>query len=105
MTPADTTLECLTLAFPESLEDEVADLCHSVPGIHGFTLMPATGYGSGATLRSASEVVLGRASRRLLVTVAPPERLTELLTALSAALPTPDVAYWITPVNRFGRLA
>lgn len=105
MTMLTDSLECLTLAFPEALEEEVADLCHSVEGIGGFTMMSAAGFGSGATLRSASEVVLGRAARKILITVAPPDRLTELIGVLSRELPTPDVAYWVTPVHRFGRLA
>jgi hypothetical protein len=105
MTALKNGLECLTLAFPEALEEEVADLCHSVEGIGGFTMMSASGFGSGAALRSASEAVLGRAARKILITVAAPERLMALIDTLSRELPTPDVAYWITPVHRFGRLA
>ncbi len=105
MNAASDSLQCLNLAFPEALLEEIVDLCHAVPDIPGFSIFSGVGIGSAVKLRSTREIVLGRAAVKILVVVAPAERLRALLAALSQALPTPDVAYWITPVQTFGRLA
>ena len=105
MTTDDASLQCLHLAFPETLLEEIVDLCHAVPDIPGFSIFSGVGIGSAVKLRSTREVVLGRAAVKILVVVAPADRLRALLAALAQALPTPDVAYWITPVESFGRLA
>lgn len=104
MTDAPLVLECLMVSFPVGLEEELLDLCHATPGLTGFTLVPGSGFGTGAGLRTAREVVLGRADRLLLVTTAAPAVVDALLEALQHSLPTPDIAYWSTPVQRFGHL-
>jgi hypothetical protein len=105
MNPLSEPLECLNLAFPKALEEEIIDLCHAATELSGFTILAAAGFGSGASLHSTSEVVLGRSARCLLITVASPAAIRGLIASLQAALPTPDVAYWVTPVTAFGRLA
>jgi hypothetical protein len=102
--PLSGPLACLYLAFPEALEEEIIDHCHETPDLPGFTIVAASGFGRGAKLHSASETVLGRAHRRLLLVVATPPALQKLIGSLRDALPTPDVAYWIIPVAEFGWL-
>ena len=105
MTAECEPLQCLNLAFPEMLLEEIVDLCHALPDIPGFSIFSGVGFGSAIKLRSTREIVLGRATVKILVVVAPAERVRALLAALAQALPTPDIAYWVTPVESFGRLA
>lgn len=104
--PADAPLAALHLAFPAAIEEELIDFCHAQHAlIPGFTLTAAEGFGEGARLHTAFETVLGRARRRLLVTVLPESSVGAVLDALHAALRSPEVVYWTTPVGRFGRLS
>ncbi|MBS0397233.1 MAG: DUF3240 family protein [Proteobacteria bacterium] len=105
MTDTQDPRSCLTLAFPAVLEEEILDICHEMEGIEGFTILSAAGFGQGAVFRSVQEEVRGRAARRLLMTVTYDRHVKSLLAELARRLPTPDVAYWITPVIGFGRLA
>ncbi len=98
-------LSCLHVAFPRSLEEEVLDICLAVPNLPGFTVMVADGFGREARLHTVRETVLGRASRCLLMIVASPDLCGEVLTALRAALPSPEAVYWTQSVQSFGRLA
>lgn len=98
-------LVSLHVAFPKSIEEDVLDVCRSVPNAPGFTVIAAEGLGVGAQLRTARETVLGRAQRRLLVIVAAPDVCARVVVALREALPSPEATYWILPVVEFGRLA
>lgn len=107
MTSPETSepLVALNLAFPAAIEEELIDFCHAHNQlIAGFTLLAAEGFGAGASLHSAAEVVLGRAKRRLLTAVVPIANVDSVLTALHEALPSPEIVYWTTSVERFGRL-
>ena len=98
-------LVALNLAFPAAIEEELIDFCHEHNQlIAGFTILAAEGFGAGASLHSAAEVVLGRAKRRLLTAVLPIANVDSVLTALRDALPSPEIVYWTTSVERFGRL-
>jgi hypothetical protein len=102
--PAGTELVCLQVAFPRSLEEEVLDICQSIPDAPGFTVVAADGFGQGARLHTVLETVLGRAQRRLLLIVASPAVCRGVIDALRASLPSPEAVYWIQPVVEFGRL-
>ncbi|MFO1467818.1 MAG: DUF3240 family protein [Steroidobacteraceae bacterium] len=99
------SLCCLHLAFPRSLEEEVIALCHDAPGLSGFTIVQASGHGTGTALHTAAEVVQGRADRALLLAVARLVDLRCLLGQMKERMPARDVAYWITPALEIGRLA
>jgi len=99
------SLCCLHLAFPRSLEQEVIALCHAVPRLSGFTIVPASGHGTGAALYTAAEVVQGCADRGLLMTVARLDDLRSLLGQFKDRMPAREVAYWISPVLEIGKLA
>ena len=103
--PLTTTLSCLHVAFPRSLEEEVLDVCLALPDLPGFTVVEADGFGREARLHTVRETVLGRASRCLLMIVAGPEVCRDVIDALRTALPTPEAVYWLQSVNEFGRLA
>jgi len=101
----ETQLIALNLAFPAAIEEDMIDFCHDqVALMSGFTLSTAAGFGDGARLHSAAEVVRGRAERRLLTSVVAADNLEPLLDALRLVLPSPEIVYWTTPVTSFGRL-
>lgn len=95
----------LTLAVPVALEDDLLDLLRAqAPRVPGFTLVPAQGMGTHVHLASAMEQVQGRARRVLVQLALPQADVALVIDALRAALPTPQVAYWVTPLLAFGRL-
>lgn len=96
----------LHLAFPAAIEEELIDFCHEQSALlSGFTLLAAEGFGESASLHTAVEAVLGRARRRVLVSVLPEHHVEAVIAALRAALPSPEMVYWTLPVSRFGRLS
>jgi hypothetical protein len=104
--PSVEALVALHLAFPAAIEDEMVDFCHAQSALFsGFTMLDADGYGEAASLRSTVETVLGRARRKLLVTVLPQRHVDAALAALRATLPSPEIVFWTLPVARFGRLS
>jgi hypothetical protein len=96
----------LTLAAPRQLEDELVEQLLAHPDwARGFTLFNAEGYSTHLEKLSAQEMVRGRAARCELQVVLEEENADALLKYLQQRLPKGDVAYWITPVIKFGRLA
>lgn len=96
----------LTLALPAELEEELIDLLRGLPAeVAGFTLMPAEGVGAGATLATTVEQVRGRARRRVVQIVLSNAQVATVVDALRQSLPTPEIAWWTTPLSGFGRLA
>ncbi|WP_245591403.1 DUF3240 family protein [Derxia gummosa] len=96
----------LTVVAPVALEDELIDVLLGLPELaRGFTATRADGFGAGARLPSAIEQVTGRA-RRVRIEIALGEaQVAPLVEALKSALPTAEVAWWVTPLLAFGRLA
>ena len=109
MSPAESRLPeqvALSLVFPATLEDDVLDACRDLSAlVRGYTLMAAEGFGEGARLHSTSELVLGRARRRILMSIIDADQLDAVLAALRSSIASSDVVFWTTPVGRFGRLA
>jgi nitrogen regulatory protein PII len=92
------------LAVPKALEEEILDALLSLPTLApGFTVVPGQGIGRHVELASTMEQVQGRA-RRVLVQVAMEQaQVQPLIDTLRAALPSPQVAYWVVPLLTFGR--
>ena len=96
----------LTLVLPLELEDELIDLLRSQPDVvSGYSVLPAEGFGANAELTSMIEQVRGRAGQRLVQVLLQQPQVEPLLAALRAGLPTPRIAWWLTPVLRCGSLA
>ena len=96
----------LTLAAPRHLEEELVEQFLARPEwASGFTLFAAEGYSHHPESLSVREQVRGRARRVLVQIVLEAEHAQALLAHLKATLPKPDVAWWISPVSGFGRLA
>ena len=96
----------LTLAIPITLEEDVLDFLLQYPHwAAGFSMIDAQGVGQGASLRSTMEKVQGRSRRKLVFIVGFDTELRLLLQALSEEIKNPEVAFWISTVSAFGRLA
>lgn len=100
------TLVQITLAAPRHLEEELVEqfLARS-EWASGFTLFQAEGYSRHPETLSAQERVRGRALRTAAQIVLEAEHAQALLDHLRQRFPKRDVAYWLTPVLEFGRLA
>lgn len=96
----------LTLAIPTALEEEVLDFLHvNQAWASGFSILTAQGVGLGAPLQSSMEQVQGRSARKLVMIAGVEEDLRQLLQALGQELRSPNIAYWISPLGAYGRLA
>jgi hypothetical protein len=96
----------LTLAIPGALEGDVLDFLLLRPELApGFSVVDAQGMGQGATLHTTLEQVQGRCRRKLVQVVGTVDGLKTLVAALAAELRNAEVAWWLTPVLAFGRLA
>lgn len=102
--PPRRTPDCLlTLAVPRALEEEILDALLALPELApGFTVVPGQGIGRSVELASTMEQVQGRA-RSVLVQVAMQHaQVQPLIDTLRAALPSPQIAYWVVPLLTFG---
>lgn len=96
----------LTLAAPRYLEEALVEQLLALPDwAAGFTLFQAEGHSSRPAALSAQELVRGRAARVAVHIVLDAEHAAALIDHLKHCLPKRDVAYWLTPVIEFGRLA
>lgn len=94
----------LTLVAPRHLEEELVEQFLAHPDwAAGFTLQETEGHGRGKL--TPREQVRGRAHRISVEIVLEAEAARALLAHLKARFPKPDVAWWLTPVIEFGRLA
>jgi hypothetical protein len=104
MDTMDSMDSMLTLAIPLSLTEEICDFLLLNPQwASGFSIVDAQGMGQGAALLTAIEKVQGRSKRKLIMVVGEQAQLMQLVTALGEKIKNSDVAYWVTPVNSFGR--
>lgn len=96
----------LTLVLPVTAEDRIVELLlESEVPITGFTTWAAEGHGHDFGDATASERVRGRVKRRVLAAVMSRERADALLEEIRQKAPIPHLAFWIEPVERFGRLS
>jgi hypothetical protein len=96
----------LTLVFPRSLEETIIEiLLNADPPLGGFTTWAADGHGLDFSDATVAERVRGRVSRSVMVLVMPRSRLPSLLDAIREKAGAPHLAYWVEPVESFGRLA
>ena len=96
----------LTIAMPEALEDEVLEaLLQIQPPIEGFTTFDAEGHGQTFANARTRECVRGRIARKLLLLVLPRARVMPIIEQLRTAVRSGEAAWWIEPVEQFGRLS
>ncbi len=97
---------CLTLVCHRSLEERLVDhLLEHPQWVRGFSLTRIEGGSQKEKLPSMLEQVRGRSQRVQIVTVMNLADAQELIAHLKREEANPEIAYWITPVLEFGRLA
>ncbi len=97
---------CLTLVCHRSLEERLVDhLLEHPQWVRGFSLTRIEGGSQKEILPSMLEQVRGRSQRVQIVTVMNLADAQELIAHLKREESNPEIAYWITPVIEFGRLA
>lgn len=97
---------CLTLVCHRSLEERLVDqLLEHPQWVRGFSLTRIEGGSQKEKLPSMLEQVRGRSQRVQIVTVMNLDDANELIAHLKQEEASPEIAYWITPVIEFGRLA
>ncbi|MFA5371899.1 MAG: DUF3240 family protein [Sideroxydans sp.] len=97
---------CLTLVCHHSLEERLVDhLLEHPEWVHGFSVLNLEGGSQNELLSSMIEQVRGRSQRVQIQTVMNLDDAHELIAYLKQEENNPEMAYWITPVIEFGRLA
>jgi hypothetical protein len=97
---------CLTLVCHRTLEERLVDhLLEHPDWVSGFALTRNEGGSQKEKLPSMLEQVRGRSQRVQIDTVMNLDDARELITHLKLEEANPEIAYWITPVIEFGRLA
>jgi len=97
---------CLTLVCHRSLEESLVDhLLEHPEWVHGFSISRIEGGSQKEKLPSMIEQVRGRSHRVQILTVMNLDDARALVANLKQEEANPEIAYWITPVIEFGRLA
>ena len=97
---------CLTVSFPENLEQAVVQLLLDCPEwVGGFSIMPIEGFGQAGVARQAREQVRGRAHRLAALVVMDGGDVRMLIDRMRASIVNPEVFYWVMPVLESGRFA
>lgn len=95
----------LNVVVPKSLEEElVGRLLEANDLVRGFTSYPISGHGGRMAMASVSERVRGRSERVLFQIGMDRGDVGVLLAHLRVVMPNPEVAWWVLPVEGFGRL-
>lgn len=97
---------CLTLVCHKLLEERLVDhLLEHPEWVSGFSVSPIQGHSQQEKLPSVLEQVRGRSQRIEIRTVLNREDAQALIAFLRTEEPNREIAYWLTPVLEFGRLA
>lgn len=97
---------CLTLVCHKLLEERLVDhLLEHPEWVAGFSVSPIDGHSLKEKLPSMLEQVRGRSQRIEIRCVMHLADAHALIAHLKAQEANSEVAYWITPVIEYGRLA
>ncbi|MDD5241118.1 MAG: DUF3240 family protein [Sulfuricella sp.] len=97
---------CLTLVFPKEMEEHMTDHLLEHPELaSGFTTYEVEGHGQATVYHSVNERVRGRARKVKMEVVMAHEDAQALIGHFKEFLPSREIAYWIAPINEFGRFA
>lgn len=95
----------LTIAAPANLEEDIVEmLLRCEPPLGGFSVVKAEGHGQNFERARTSERVRGRTARIMLQIVIARTRVDSVLDRLTTTAARTQTAWWIEPVERFGRL-
>lgn len=97
---------CLNLVCHKSLEERMIDhLLEHPEWVSGFSVAAMDGHSIGEKLPSMLEQVRGRSQRIEIRCVMNLQDAQALLVHLKQQEANPEIAYWISPVLEYGRLA
>jgi hypothetical protein len=97
---------CLTLVCHRSLEERLIDhLLEHPEWVQSFVLTHSEGGSRKEILPSMQEQVRGRSQRVRIDSLMNLDDARELVAHLRIEEANPEIAYWITPVIEYGRLA
>jgi hypothetical protein len=97
---------CLTLVCHKSLEERLIDhLLEHPDWVRGFSGNSIEGHSQKEILPTIMEQVRGRSQRIEIRSVMNIEDAHSLIAHLKREEANPEIAYWISPITEFGRLA
>ena len=95
----------LNVVVPHSIEEELVDrLLEETDLVRGFSSYPISGHGGRMATASVSERVRGRSDRVLFQIGMARGDVEAVLVRLREQVPNPEIAWWVLPVEGFGRL-
>ena len=95
----------LSVVCPRDIQTALADILDDLPdAVPGYTMLEAEGRGADMRLASAGERVRGAMRAVQFVMILPRDVAAGVLDAIAAQCPRRQIAYWIEPVEEFGRL-
>jgi hypothetical protein len=95
----------LTLVCPREIKPVIADALDSLePAVPGYTVVDAQGHGPDAALSSAGERVQGAMRTAVFLLILTKDEADRVLAALPEKCRRRQIAFWIEPVNDYGRL-
>ena len=95
----------LSLVCPRDIRTALADILDDLPDtVPGYTMLDAEGRGADMRLATAGERVRGAMQAVQFVMILPRAAVSGVLDAIGARCPRRQIAYWVEPVEDFGRL-
>ena len=95
----------LSVVCPRDIQTALADILDDLPdAVPGYTMLDAEGRGADMRLATAGERVRGAMQAVQFVMILPREAVAGVLDVIAARCPRRQIAYWIEPVEDFGRL-
>jgi hypothetical protein len=98
-------LRKLTIVCPREIEATMADTLNAIePALPGYTMIEASGRGPKMEPATAGERVRGALRTSVFIAILPPEQIESVMETVRTTCPRPQIAYWVEPVEDFGRL-
>ncbi len=95
----------LTIVCPREVEAVLADALDAMePALPGYTVIEASGRGRAMEKAGAEERVRGALRITMFIIVLPQSRIGVVTETIRIACPRPQIAYWVEPIEDFGRL-
>ncbi len=95
----------LTITCPHEIEIVLENaLDNADPPLPGYTVIRAHGRGEPMQRATSAEKVHGSLRTAMFILILPRERVDSVLETVRVASPRPQIAFWVEPVEDFGRL-
>lgn len=100
----DAPLRKLTIVCPRKVVATLADALDAMTPPPGYTLVEAEGRGPSVHMHSAGERVRGAMHATMFILILPKDDIAKVTEAVRKDCPRPQIAYWVEPVEDYGRL-